>query len=80
MRPVLSDGEAGYVCKVRGEVEVVRPERLELPAFWFVDRSSKTSKCRYWYRLRTTRHFILPLIGRKLDGTREVNPFRGTNR
>src|SRR5215469_4786472 len=26
-----------------------------------------------------TRHFILPLIGRKLDGTSEVNPFGGTN-
>jgi len=31
--------------------EVARPERFELPAFWFVGRSAKTSKCRYWYRL-----------------------------
>ena len=26
-----------------------------------------------------TRHFILPLVGRKLDGKSEVNPFGGTN-
>jgi hypothetical protein len=26
-----------------------------------------------------TRHFILPSIGRKLDGKSGVNPFRGTN-
>src|SRR6516164_2321199 len=40
-------------CLIRGEL--ARPERFELPAFWFVARSAKTSKCRYWYRLRATR-------------------------
>src|SRR5215469_7363397 len=40
-------------CLIRREV--ARPERFELPAFWFVARSAKTSKCRYWYRLRATR-------------------------
>src|SRR6516164_8608041 len=40
-------------CLILGEV--ARPERFELPAFWFVARSSKTSKCRYWYRLRAKR-------------------------
>ena len=40
-------------CLILGEV--ARPERFELPAFWFVARSAKTSKCRYWYRLRATR-------------------------
>jgi len=40
-------------CLILGEV--ARPERFELPTFWFVGRSAKTSKCRYWYRLRATR-------------------------
>src|SRR5215831_19894974 len=40
-------------CLILGEV--ARPERFELPAFWFVARSAKNHKCRYWYRLRATR-------------------------
>jgi len=40
-------------CLILGEV--ARPERFELPAFWFVGRPAKTSKCRYWYRLRAKR-------------------------
>ena len=48
---------------------MARPERFELPTFWFVGRSSKTSKCRYWYRLRANAPLILPLswteVGRK---------------
>src|SRR5215472_16590828 len=32
-------------CLILGEV--ARPERFELPAFWFVGRPAKTSKCRY---------------------------------
>ena len=54
-------------CLILGEV--ARPERFELPAFWFVGRWSKTSKCRYWYRLRANAPLILPLswteVGRK---------------
>src|SRR5262252_4463450 len=42
---------------------VARPERFELPAFWFVGRSAKTSKCRYWYRLRATRAMIWRTTG-----------------
>ena len=46
--------------------EVARPERFELPAFWFVARSAKTSKCRYWYRLRAKGATYSAL---KLDGS-----------
>ena len=49
---------------------VARPEGFEPPAFWFVDRSSKTSKCRYWYRLRAERALYSALnwteVGRKI--------------
>src|SRR5215472_19216505 len=59
---------------------VARPEGFEPPAFWFVDRSSKTSKCRYWYRLRATR---ATLFCPQLDGSWTenygVNPLDGTN-
>jgi hypothetical protein len=44
--------------------EVARPESFELPAFWFVGR--KSSKCRYWYRLRAKRATCSAL---NLDGS-----------
>jgi len=50
--------------------KVARPERFELPTFWFVDRSSKTSKCRYWYRLRAKR---ATLFCPYLDGSWTAN-------
>ena len=40
-------------CLILGKV--ARPERFEIPAFWFVGRSSNTSKYRYWYSLRAKR-------------------------
>jgi len=59
---------------------VARPEGFEPPAFWFVGRWSKTSKRRYWYRLRAKRATYSAL---KLDGSwtepNEVNPYDGTN-
>ena len=44
---------------------MARPERFELPAFWFVGRSAKTSKCCCWYRLRAKRatYFAVELDG-----------------
>src|SRR5215469_13516154 len=51
-------------CLILGEV--ARPERFELPAFRFVGRSAKTSKCRYSYRLRAKRATYSAL---KLDGS-----------
>jgi hypothetical protein len=41
--------------------EVARTERFELTAFWFVGRQAKTSKWRYWYRLRANARLISPL-------------------
>ena len=52
---------------------MARPERFELPTFWFVGRSSKTSKCRYWYRLRAKRATYSAL---KLDGSWTENQFQ----
>jgi len=51
-------------CLILGEV--ARPERFELPAFRFVGRSAKASKCRYSYRLRAKRATYSAL---KLDGS-----------
>src|SRR5215471_21060947 len=55
---------------------MARPERFELPTFWFVDRSSKTSKCRYWCRLQANAPLNLLL---KLDGSwTELMHIRGS--
>ena len=54
---------AEFLSPIQG---VARPERFELPAFWFIGRSAKTSKCRYCYRLRAKGATYSAL---KLDGS-----------
>src|SRR6516162_2064262 len=65
-RKRMKNTRCSFHCNCLILEEVARPERFELPAFWFVTRSSKTSKCRYWYRLRAKRATLFCL---ELDGS-----------
>jgi len=48
-------------CSCQPSDSSERPERFELPTFWFVGRSAKTSKCRYWYAYEPSAPLIPPL-------------------